>query len=237
MSKVLEAMKKTAVGTVDFERRLKSIDRGNLFPVAQGKMAEEFMNLANSLANLSTEAPGAVVVFASTTKGEGSSFVSYNCARYLTLMFDRKVAWVDANFRSPQKKVTNSELNLKDLLQNPELMPKFDRDPELVVIGSGKKPFNSMELIAGSGYPHLVRKLKESFFFTVIDAPPILESVEAGHLAQEAMGLVLVVKSQGLKYEIINYGLEKLKTQNVNVLGTALNRRRFVLPDFIYRRL
>jgi len=237
MSKVLEAMRKTATSGVELERRLKSIDRGNIFPVAQGDRAEEFVNLANSLANLATEGLGTIVVFASTTKGEGSSYVSYNCARYLTLLFDRKVAWVDANFRSPQKKIAGSELNLKSLLQDPEQLPEFDQEPELVVIGNGKKPFNSMELITGNAYPRLVRKLRESFFFTIIDAPPILESVEAGHLAQEALGLVVVVKSQGLKYEIINHGLEKLRAQNVNVLGTALNRRRFVLPDFVYRRL
>lgn len=237
MSKILEAMKKSSPGLVSVQDRLNSMDRVNLFPPVDPAMVEEFENLANSLINLGSEARGTVVVFASTTKGEGASYVSFNCARYLTLLLDRKVAWVDANFRSPQKKIPPHPLNLRDLLMDPDSMPHFDKQPELVVIGNGNKPCNPMDLIKGGRFPELLKKLRESFYFTIIDAPPILESVETGHMAKETTGLVLVVKSRGLKYEVINHGLETLKAQNVNVLGTTLNRRNFVLPNFIYRRL
>jgi Mrp family chromosome partitioning ATPase len=237
MSKILAAMQKSAVHSVDFNQRLQNIDRGNLFPLPESDQAQEFEQLANSLINLHDGAGGKVVVFASTYSGEGCSYVSYNCAKYLTLLLNKKIAWVDGNFRNPHKKLNNMALNFKDLLGDPHGMPTFDTEPEFVIIGNGSKHVKTMDLLSGSAYSLVLRKLQESFHFTIIDASPIIESAEVAHLAQQTLGLVVVVQSQKLKYEVIQHGLDKMKKHNVNILGTVLNKRTFQLPEFIYRRL
>jgi Mrp family chromosome partitioning ATPase len=237
MSKILEAMRKVSPGEGEIGVRLAAIDRGNLFPVPDAQMATEFERLATSLLHLANGNSGQTVVFASTTSGEGTSYVSYNCARMMATMLDRPIAWVDANFESPTAKLSNHELNLRDLLVQPDSLPVMAGTAGLALIGNGRRLIKPVEFLNSGQYEKLLHKFEENFFFTCIDAPPILGSVEVGHLAQPAMGLVLVVESKRCKHEVIRHGLDRLRSQGVNILGTVLNKRVYELPSFVYRRL
>lgn len=236
MSKILEAMRKVTPEEVDLGVRLASIDRGNLYPLPDAQTTAEFEQLANSLLRMAGGGAGQSVVFASTTSGEGASYVSYNCARMMASLLDRPIAWVDANFESPTAKVSAHELNLRDLLVNPDDLPATKGGSGLVLVGNGRQQLKHLEHLNSGNYSRLVRKFEENFFFTCIDAPPILAGVEVAHLAQPTMGLVLVVESRRCKHEVIRHGLERLRAQGVNVLGTVLNKRIYELPGFVYRR-
>lgn len=237
MSKILEAMKRSSSGRLDLSERLRTFDQGNLFPPLTADKVGEFEQLANTLISHNSEQTGSVAVFASTTHGEGTSFVSYNCARYLAMMVGRKVAWIDGNFHNPQEKLYGNALNFRDLLHDPDTLPEMGRAAELVVIGNGTRRMSQLDYIKGPEYLRLLEKLRQSFYFTIIDASPILESVEVPHLARPTTGLVVVVESKRLKYEVVRHGLERVRALDVRILGTALNRRRHQLPDFLYRRM
>jgi len=237
MSKILAAMKKSSGDTLDLAQRIRTVDQGNLFPPPGEDQVSEFEQLTNSLISIHDGIGGKTIVFASTYAGEGSSYVSYNCARYLALLLNKKVAWIDANFKNPQKKLRGSSPDLKSLLADPSVIPSSFNDQDLCVIGTGDVGRGTMDLIHGPRYAEFIREMQNEFFFTIIDASPILQSVEVGHLVQDTLGLVLVVESERLKHEVIQHGLEKMKSQNVNVLGTVLNKRSFQLPGFLYRRL
>lgn len=236
MSRILEAVRKSSSGYADLNVRLATLDRGNLFPLPDAQATEEFKHLATSLIHLNENSGHKVVVFASTTSGEGASYVSYNCARIMTLMLDRPIAWVDGNFTSPTVKTQNQTLNFRDLLLDPGQLPQRQIGAGLVVVGNGSRNVKNVELLNREEYTRLVRKFEENFYFTIIDSPPILESVEIAHLAQPTMGVVLVVESRRCKMEVIRHGLEKLRSQGISVLGTVLNKRVYELPEFVYRR-
>jgi Mrp family chromosome partitioning ATPase len=236
MSRILDAMRKVSPGDVDIGVRLAAIDRGNLYPVPDERAVGEFERLATTLLHMANGGGGQTVIFASTTSGEGSSYVSYNCARMMATMLERPIAWVDANFNSPTAKLAGQELNLRDLLSDPESLPDMAASSGLVLIGNGRRHLKHVDYLNGGQYERLVRKFEENFFFTCIDAPPILDGVEVGHLAQPALGLVLVVESRRCKHEVVRHGLDRMRSQGVNVLGTVLNKRVFELPEFVYRR-
>lgn len=238
MSRILDAMQKSAGSAgADIGQRLKAIDRGNLFPPPDETLAREFQQLVTSLIHLHGDAGGKVVVFASTNSGEGTSFVSYNVARIMSLMLDRKIAWVDGNFTSPMTKLQQNALNLRDLLADPDSLADSGEGAELVVIGNGNRAVKSVDALRSDRYDALLRRFRENYYYTIIDAPPVLGSVEVAHIARKTMGLVLVVESRRLKHEVIQHGLQQLASQGVEVLGTVLNKRLFQLPEFIYRRI
>lgn len=238
MSKILAAMNKATSDPVDLIQRIQTVDQGNLFPPPGEKQVQEFEQLADSLISLHGGTSGRSIVFASTYSGEGSSFVSYNCARYLTLLLNRKVAWIDANFKHPQKKIRkNGGPELKSLLLDPDQIAGAAAGRDLLVIGGGTSEKSTMDLLHGPQYARFLACMQDEFFFTIIDAPPILEGVEVTQLVQHTLGLVLVVESERLKHEVIAHGIERMRSQNVNVLGTVLNKRSFQLPEFLYRRL
>lgn len=237
MSKILEAMNKSSVDVVDLVQRIQTVDEGNLFPPPSDDQVFEFEQLANSLLNIHGGGGGKTIVFASTYSGEGSSYVSYNCARYLSLLLNQKIAWIDANFNSPQKKLRGHSPDLKSLLVDPSQISSKSSGRDLFVISGGDTQKSTMDLLHGPKYAKFLQHMQAEFFYTIIDTAPILQGVEVMHLAHDTLGLVVVVESQRLKHEVIQHGLKKMKDLGVEVRGTVLNKRSFQLPGFLYRRL
>lgn len=237
MSKILEAMRRTEPESLDFGFKLATLDRVALFPPPPKAQMAEFEQLANALIARHDGVTGNVVTFASTVSGEGTSYVSYNVARHLSYMLDRKVAWVDANFRAPQGRLPAEGATFKGMLQNPGLFSELRTGGNLVLVPHGDETIKSVDLLSGENYLMLLEAFRRNFFFTILDAPPILDSVDVAHLAAPTLGLVLVVESRRLKHEIVRHGLETLSTQKINVLGSVLNKRVFDIPGFLYRKL
>jgi Mrp family chromosome partitioning ATPase len=239
MSKILEAMRKASPGEAprEYEVRLKTLESGGLFPLPNQQQLVEFNNLANNLLALHDGRSGMVITFASTTSGEGASFVSFNIARQLAFMIERPVAWVDGNFLSPQRQVQYQDLNFRRLLQHPDDMIDLKLPGDLTVVGHGDAPIKSVNLLNSDNYLRLLSALQERFFFVIMDGPPINESVDLVHLAEPTAGVVIVIESRRLKHQVVQHGIDTLRSQNVHVLGTVLNKRVFDIPDFIYRKL
>jgi hypothetical protein len=152
-------MRKASLVGVDLNERLSLLDDVNLYPVTSPQQTAEFEQLANSLIALHTGSTGLVVVFAATVKGEGNSYVSYNVARHLSLLLDRKVAWIDANFRSPQERLQNEEVNFRALLRDPSLFDQLKRGSNFVLVGNGDLPVKSTNLLKSNNYLELIARL------------------------------------------------------------------------------
>jgi Mrp family chromosome partitioning ATPase len=91
--------------------------------------------------------------------------------------------------------------------------------------------------LASDSCRQVFRALREQYDFVLIDCPPILEAVESAWLGSAADGMIVVVEARKLKSQIINHGLRLLREQDVSVLGTVLNKRRYDLPKAIYDRV
>jgi Mrp family chromosome partitioning ATPase len=238
MSKILQAMRKVAPKSKgDFSYQLETYDGVRLFPPPSPQHLAEFEQLANALIGFHDGTSGQVITFASSTKGEGNSFVSYNVARHLSFMLDRKVAWIDANFRSPQDKILSVNVSFRNLLQEPESFARVRMGGNLVLIPNGDTKIKPTDLLNSQNYLALLEQFRRNFYFTILDSPPILDSVDVAHLAGPTMGLVIVVEARRLKHEVIQHGLANVRSQNVNVLGTVLNKRAFAIPSFLYKKI
>lgn len=234
----MEAMAKGAQGDYDLVYNLETMGDAPLFPQPAHRQMIEFERLADSLINISRQETGggSTVVFSSTLRGEGCSFVSYNVARHLSVMLDSKVAWVDGNFISPQRKLMGKGVGFRDLLRAPERVDEIASGPNFVTIPHGEGEIKQTQLLSGESYENLIRALADTFMFTIIDAPSIIESVDVGRFARPTLGVVLVVESRRLKYEVVQHSIDSIRAQGGRVLGTVLNKQSFEIPDFLYKR-
>ncbi len=238
MSKILQAMNKSGVSGKNLADRLSGLGGVDLFPLPSAQTQKEFAKLANSLLVLASKTDGLVVAFASTVSGEGSSFVSFNVARHLSVMVESKIAWVDANFHKPQKKLFGQKPGLRELLLDPDLVNSLPpATANFRIIPNGKANIKTNELLKNDNYTHLVSGLKKSFFCTILDVSPVIDSTETVHLAQPTDGLVLVIQAGGLKHEVIKHGIQTISELGVSILGTVLNKRSFFIPKVVYERL
>ncbi len=233
----MSAMQKKSGHELDLEFKLKTLDSGDLFPKPPGVQMAEFERLANALISLYKGDSGLAVTFASSIKGEGNSYVSFNVARHLSIMLDLRVVWIDANFISPLRKPIDSPVDFRSLLLDPELVDKLQHSGQMALIANGSRPLKQTNVLLSERYLDLLRRLNGEFAFTIIDAPPIANSIDVSHLAKPTAGLVLVVETRRLKNEVIRHNIEDMREQGVNVIGTVLNKRTFDIPYFLYKKI
>lgn len=83
----------------------------------------------------------------------------------------------------------------------------------------------------------MVSNVSAGFELVILDLPPVSESVIGPALAKAVDGVLLVVEAERTRAAAVRATEKTLKMYGGNVLGVVLNKRRFHIPDFIYRRL
>lgn len=241
MSKILDAMRGDggdhSPDGDNSRYRLGTINQVSLFPPPPQELLLELDNITGSLISRRKSSEGMVLVFTSATSGEGVSFVSYCVARHLAHLLDGNIAWVDANYLSPQAKLTGRSPNFRSMLLEPEGADELAAGAGLTLVGHGDADVKLTEMLTCGNYEQMLDSLRRKFFFTIIDAPAILNAMETAHMARYVDGSVLVVETRRLKYEVVRHGLEQLRSQGGQIYGQVLNKRTYQIPGFLYRKL
>lgn len=83
----------------------------------------------------------------------------------------------------------------------------------------------------------MLSRVSDSFELTILDLPPVSESIIGPAMAKALDGVVLVVEAERTRAAAVQASQRTLRMHGGNVLGVVLNKRRFHIPNFIYRRL
>jgi Mrp family chromosome partitioning ATPase len=86
-------------------------------------------------------------------------------------------------------------------------------------------------------FPRLRDEALRTYDTVIIDAPPVVLAPETPPLAALVDGIVVVVLCGKSKRETVQRSINLLRQFNGQVLGVVLNRKRYYIPSFIYRRL
>ena len=102
---------------------------------------------------------------------------------------------------------------------------------------------NSISLVNGTaGQPtidetrHLFRSLSAKFDWILVDLPP-LNSSEVLKWAPLIGGIVLVVESERVRWQVATRGIATLEQAGSRVLGTIINKQREYIPQWLYQLL
>ncbi len=78
---------------------------------------------------------------------------------------------------------------------------------------------------------------RERFDLVVIDAPSPDGALDGVTLSHVVDGVVIVVESGKTRWQVVQNAIDEVRARGGRVLGVAINKRRFYVPDFLYRRL
>ena len=203
---------------------------------------EQVAMLVRQLFLLSTGVRAAVV--AGVEPGDGSTWITVQCARMLAASVQGTVCLVDGNLRAPALHdcfgVAKTP-GLADALTAPEnirqfayQLPQF-RNLWLLPAGSsggaGAQAAGSEQLIPR------ITQLRAEFDYLLIDSPPLHLYGDAIMLGRAADGVALVIAEQGTHRESARHAVQQLSKANVRVLGAVLNKRTFPIPKKIYDKI
>jgi capsular exopolysaccharide synthesis family protein len=213
-------------------------------PQMEERSREQMSKLVRQL--FQSPGGGRAVVLAAVDSGNGSTWMTVNCARLLAAQARGPVCVVDANLRAPalhgQFGVTNHH-GLSDLLRQGGSIGTYVQRVEgtrnlwLLSCGSETGPEGPSTLLSLEALRARIQELRAGFEYVVIDAPALSQYGDAVILGQAADGVALVIAEQDTRKESARHAVEELNKANVRVLGAVMNKRTFPIPQKIYDRL
>jgi polysaccharide biosynthesis transport protein len=167
------------------------------------------------------------LIVTSTLAGEGKTTLTLGLAVSAARMHQR-VLIIDANLRNPSlHKILDlsNEWGLSLLLVDETNTPIFDYvqpiHPAIDVLTAGPIPDDSVKLLSSRPMKELLELFKETYDLVLIDAPPILGSVDARIVASFSSAIAIVARlGQVTRAELIQ-ATEILS--KLNLIGIIAN--------------
>jgi capsular exopolysaccharide synthesis family protein len=105
------------------------------------------------------------------------------------------------------------------------------------VIPCGRNHSEPAVLLQSSAFNLFLKKMRDSYDFVILDAPPVHRFPESQLLCAMVDGVVLVIKAGTTRRQVALSAKKQLEQAGASLLGVVLNKRRHYIPDFIYRKL
>ena len=179
----------------------------------------------------------------SAALGEGVSSVTANFGTMLADDAAVNVLVVDANPGSPVQheffgldnsvgfvELARGDLKFEDVVKS---TPRKN----LCVIPSGTATGGIFQLVGTERVTSLITSLQSRFHYLLFDAPPVLTHPETAVLGSHVDGVLLVVRALNTRRETATRARDTLTKSGCNVIGVVLNRYKYSIPEFIYRRV
>lgn len=262
MGKITEALKKVAQERMDRIERLdkkeevkytfiarktaeSKIDpRIVTFYDSKCTVSEQYRTLRTNIQALKSKQPIKIITVASAIHREGKTISAINLAISMALdMNKKKILLVDGDLRraSISKYLgINPEIGLTDLIYNGTKIDDALLDigiENLTILPVGKIPNNPAELLGSVKMRKLLDDLREKFDYVIIDTPPIVSVTDAGIIAPQTDGVVMVIQASRTQKGVIKHSETLLKQSDAKILGYILTNVQYHIPAYIYRYL
>jgi protein-tyrosine kinase len=228
-----------AAGTRDDPRS----DLPSVITAPGPEMEEEMISLYHTIA---ASLPGmdhrSVLIIASSSN-EGASTVARELARTVSLRMGKNVLLIDLDRSRPDLHVYTGlkpgrtaddgggpgDPIDKDLCQVEEsslyVMPLFQ---------TSRFTPKTLESAKGHGF---WEPLKERFDLIIVDAPPATRFPDGPGIVSQVDGVVLVVEAEKTRWPVAQSVRDKIVKSGGNILGIVFNKRKFYIPQWLYKKL
>lgn len=189
--------------------------------------AESFRKLRTNLRLLSIDNPPRVIVVTSSLPQEGKSVTAINIALALAEV-GYQVVLVDGDLRRSSlasylriesrigfSSVLSGQTSLSEAL-------KATRFPRLTVLPAGTKPPNPSELLDSATAGQIVKELRETFDYVIVDSTPLLAVTDAAIMSAEADATILAARFATVKPKQLAHAVASLSDINTRLLGMVM---------------
>jgi len=196
-------------------------------PLSPG--AEAYRSLRANLLALAEEHERRVIAVSSALRGEGKTELTANLGLAIA-QTGARIALVDANLRAPRLAELldlQSDFGLLDVMAGrlSADLALCRRPPgALQVLGAGRTPLDSTELLDGRAFGAVLGELADRFDWVLVDAPALLPSTDAVVAAREAGAALLVAHAGSTDTAQLSQAARALGIVEAELLGVVLNR-------------
>lgn len=203
------------------------------------------LNLKNAIDSEMKGKETSVILFTSAVQGEGKTSIVSSLARVLASSETQKVLLVDCSVRDPELHRlfgAKNERGLIDYLEGrakiKDIIQSIDQGAlDLVSAGAGSGADMPQPLFNSERLGLFIKEVAAAYDYVLIDSSAVLVAPETPILASHVDGIVLVVFTGKTKREVIKRAMVMVQKLDGTFIGTILNRKRYFIPEFIYRRV
>jgi receptor protein-tyrosine kinase len=193
-----------------------------MLPVA----TEQYRRLAAILHRAQADTDLRVVIVTSAISGEGKSLTTTNLALTLTRSYERRVLLVDADLRRPTlHRIFDLErvrgVNEYVRSKGSTVLDLVTVAPRLSLLPAGEPDSDPIGALTSETMQRIVQAGREMFDWVLIDTPPIGLLPDAGLIAANADGVLLVVRAGHGPFDLIKRAIETLGRERI--LGVVFN--------------
>ncbi len=210
-------------------------------------MSEEFLKelgiLKNAVDAALKETPRRAIVFTSGNAREGVTTLLTGYAHLVAMSTQKRVLVLEMNARRPamlwRMGLTHNR-GAMDVMAGKcrvdEAIHTLPNAPfDVMPVGDGDAA--QLQLLIENGLGRLIAGVRDAYDTVLIDCPPAADCPETPPIASVADGTVVVVHAGRTKREIVQRSVDAIEQTDGRVLGVVLNRKRYYIPNFIYRRI
>jgi len=201
--------------------------------------SEAMRDLRTALVHAKEGNAPSTILISSSMEGEGKTTVAVNFAVALAQL--GKTCLLEADLRQPTVARVfqmDTKRGLTDVLNGSiPLANALVRVPgleNLEVLPCGTIPKSPADVLSLPQMIDLLDTLKQSFYFVVIDSPPVIRFSDARFLSSLADEVVLVGRYGMTTRRAMQRTSELLKEMHASIAGVVLNGIDFSSPDYHY---
>ncbi len=205
--------------------------------------SEQYRLIRTNLQSQNPKDPPRTLEISSSTYGEGKTITAINLAIIMAQDINKPVLLIDCDLRKPQ---ICQYLNLTpgaglmdfltaDIPLESILLPTKIKN--LTVLPGTKIVPNPSSLLESARMKRLLSEVKSRFEYVIIDTAPVLSVTDAGVIGSQTDGVLLVIRADRTKKEVIQRTQSALAEAQAEIIGSVLTCIQHPIPDFIYRHL
>ncbi len=203
------------------------------------------LNLRNSIDSEMKEKNSRIIMFTSAVKGEGKTTIVAHLARLLTLSGMEKILLVDCSILRPRLHELFNQTNdagvveyLEGVVDFPAVVKSIEPGVfDLVTVGAPKREDITQPLFNSERMDHFFKQAAEKYDYVLVDTSAILEAPETSIIGSLMDGVVLVIHSGKTRREVVKRAMTMVEKLDGRFIGSVLNRKKYYIPEFIYRRV
>jgi capsular polysaccharide biosynthesis protein len=196
-----------------------------------------FSNLADQLRLVLSNKKAKTILLTEVEREEDAPVIVANVGFTLSQHTDKRILVIDANVRKAVDEDT--EAGFFDVLAGKVGFQDAVRElsPHLWMMPAGTVLLNPITLLDSEKAKDVIAQARSKYDLVLIEGPDLRSYKDSLLLSSLVDGVVLIVSESRTRVPVINWTLKPLRDHGANILGAVLNRRKFVIPKFVYERV
>ena len=213
------------------------------FPVKTGaQYIDEYESLKTSLLSRYRPEELKTIVFTGAAYNTGTSTTAANFARSMARDAWRSVFLIDANLRHPclhELFQVDHKNGLTDFMGDENIsIPQFKKlKSNFYLHTTGSLRSQSYGIFHSAKFDNFLQIIRQNFDHVIIDCPPAPAFPETRVIAGKTDGVVFVLDSGVTGQSAALRAKKDLEEVGAKLLGVVLNKRKYHIPEWLYRKL